>query len=224
MTNAQTYSDLLTSNLFDGLSEIERLEFFNACRLEIYQKKTPILVQDTLSEELILVARGSVEISYTNMDGRSVILHHATAGDVLGAVEAVAKRPCAATCTAFPDAHVLICPNPLLRRYLQIPRFIRNLASGFYDALKRDNELKTVDHFYTAEQRICTYLIQLSQHGSHIRQSQAYVANVVGCSRQTVNKEFGYLKERGIISVAKGRIDILDACTLRQRVKELDQS
>lgn len=224
MTNAQRYPDLMKAELLDGLGEFEKSAFLNGSTVESYQISTPVLIQDQLFDGVVMVAEGSVEVRYTGSDGNTVVMYHAAAGTILGAVEAMAKKPCAATCTAFANASLLICPDALLQRYLQIPRFMRNISTTIYDALRRNNELKKVDQFYTAEQRICSYLAQLAKHSRHIQQSQAYVANVVGYSRQTVNKEFGYLKDRGVLAVSKGRIEILDADALTRRIKDLDQS
>ena len=49
-----------------------------------------------------------------------------------------------------------------------------------------------------------------SERNSTIYDSQTYLAGVVGCSRQTINKELGVLRDKGFISVEKGVIEILD--------------
>jgi biotin operon repressor len=63
----------------------------------------------------------------------------------------------------------------------------------------------------------------LADHGDNIRQSQSYLAGLVGCSRQTINKELGVLKEKSIIAINKGGISVLDRANLEQRIHDLDQ-
>ncbi len=224
MNNSLRFPYLFDCVLLADLPVDEKAAFLNACTVKAITKTTPVLHQGAASEGLILVAHGTVEICYASTEGTNVIIHHATPGEMLGAIEAMALMPCVATCTAFPGATLLFCDKALLERKLQSPTFLRNIARSLYDMMRRDNELRIVGQFYSAEQRICNYLKQLSAHITQIPQNQSYVAKVVGCSRQTVNKEFGRLRELGILEVAKGRIRVLDRDALARRIAELDSS
>lgn len=224
MNNSIRFPHLLDCLLLADLPDAEKVGFLDSCTTEVITKTTPILHQDTPVDHMILVAHGTVEIRFASLDGNNVIIHHAAPGDVLGAIEAIALETCAATCTAFPNTTVLLCSKALLLHKLQSPTFLRNIARTCYRSMRRDNELRNIGQFYSAEKRICSYLDQLSARITQIPQSQSYVANVVGCSRQTVNKEFGRLKELGILSVAKGRIEVLDREALARRIAELDTS
>jgi len=155
-------------------------------------------------------------------DGYHAIINHSGPGAALGVMEAIAGRACAATAKAFAATTVLICPTPLLFQQLKSPVFIRNLAAMTCDMMQRDNSFKTIDKFYTAEQRICSYISQLTEGGIAIRQSQTYLAQIVGCSRQSINKELGLLKEQDIITVSKSSIIVLDQSKLKQRIADLD--
>jgi len=49
-----------------------------------------------------------------------------------------------------------------------------------------------------------------SERNNTIFDSQTYLAGVVGCSRQTINKELGALRDKNFISTKKGKIEVLD--------------
>ena len=119
---------------------------------------------------------------------------------------------------------VLVCHEPcqLLFEQLKSPVVIRNIAIATHDIMTRDNMFKSADQFYTIEQKICLYLRYLSSQNSKFLQSQSYLANAVGCSRQTVNKELGRLRDMGIIDVSKGVIGVLDHAALAERIRELN--
>ena len=90
--------------------------------------------------------------------------------------------------------------------------------------LERDNAGKSIDQHYTVEQRICSHLWQLSEQSKEIRQSQSYLATMVGCSRQTVNKELGILRDSEVITLSKGKITIHNRQALMERIDDLTQT
>jgi CRP-like cAMP-binding protein len=134
----------------------------------------------------------------------------------------MAKRPCAATCTASPETELLCCSPQLLREFVGHETFLRNYARIAYDMLAHDNAFKAIDQFYTAEQKICSYLIKFAEPSGTFTQNQSYLANAAGCTRQTVNKELSYLREQDIIQIERNEISILDATRLQERIAYLD--
>ncbi len=171
----------------------------------------------------MLIAQGVVEVSYHTEDGIQVIISHLGPGDQLGLIEAFSGRPCAANCTAFADSTVVFAPLPLLEGVSQQPAFIRNFAGLMHDLLMRENVTKAVDQFYTAEQRICSHLKQMTRFGAKFKQSQGYLAQAAGCSRQSVNRELKKLAEAGIITKDRSGIEVVDAAALDRRVHALGE-
>lgn len=77
--------------------------------------------------------------------------------------------------------------------------------------MHRDNEFKAIDQFQPVEQKIASYLWHLSAATSVVKVSQSYLAEVVGCSRQTVNKVLGRFRDAGTITIRKEEIEILNS-------------
>ena len=92
---------------------------------------------------------------------------------------------------------------------------MRNLFRVSYDRLVRDNQNKFVDQFYPVEQRLCEYLYRLSVDTAEVPKTQSDLAAILGCARQTLNRELGGLRERNIIELQKGKIVVLDRDALR---------
>jgi CRP/FNR family cyclic AMP-dependent transcriptional regulator len=223
MKNSSLYSKMLDVNILRDLPEDQKIDFLDQCAVRTYDETVTVMNQGEMFDGMLLIAKGSIEISFINPNGHQAIISHVGVGAIVGAIEAVAQKPCAASCKAFPSTVVLYCATPLLFAQLRAPVFVRNLAAEMHSLLERDNRYKAIDQFYTAEQRICSYLCQLADHGDNIRQSQSYLAGLVGCSRQTINKELGLLKEKNIIAINKGGISVLDRPNLEQRIHDLDQ-
>jgi CRP-like cAMP-binding protein len=221
MKNSVRFPHLLKTQLLDGLSEDTKSAFLDGCTVQTFDRNTAFLPQSETTDGMFLVASGSVEVSFLNEDGNTSIIYHAGPREVLGIIEALAERACAATCMAFANTTVLFCSTPQLFEQLKSPVFIRNIAIAMHDALARDNMFKSADQFYTVEQRICLYLGYLSSQKSQFTHSQSYLANAVGCARQTVNKELGRLRDLRIIDHSNGTINVLDHAALVKRIEEL---
>ena len=222
MKNCIRYPHLLKADLLADLQDDFKASFLDHCTVRIIDQPTTILAQGEIVPGMFMVAHGTIEITHTTEEGQTVIIHNGTQGEVVGEVEAIADKPCAATVTASASSTILFCPKLLLFDCLKNTVFLRNLMSIFYGRLVRDNKFKSVDQFYPVEKRLCAYLQQMFREKGEISKSQAYIANVVGCSRQTINRELGVLRDQNVIALEKGSIHILDRTALDARVGAFD--
>jgi CRP-like cAMP-binding protein len=218
MKNCIRYPHLMKAEILADLPEDVKAEFLDQCSVRIFDKPTEVLQQGVIATGMFMVAHGSIDITHDTEEGQTVIIHTAGQGEIVGEVEAIADKPCAATVTVAGNSTLLFCPKPILFDYLKNTVFLRNLVAIFYERLVRDNTFKSVDQFYPVERRLCAYLQKMSREKPQISKSQAYIANVVGCSRQTVNRELGILRDQKVIALEKGSILILDREALDARV------
>lgn len=218
MKNSARFPHLLNAPILRDLPHEVKIGFLDACAVKLFDEATTIFAQGDKADGMVLIAHGAVEVSFLSEEGNKSILLHSQPGQILGVIEAISDRPFAAECMAFPKTTVLFCDTALLFEQLRSRVFIRNVGVHAHEALTRDNTLKAADQFYTVEQRICMYLLHLSSQNMKFTQSQSYLANAVGCSRQTVNKEFGRLRDEGIIKQARGVVSVLDSAALRRRL------
>ena len=58
--------------------------------------------------------------------------------------------------------------------------------------------------------RLRGYLYMLSENVSKVMETQSYLASVVGCSRQTINRELAKLREEGHITQNGSEIIVVD--------------
>jgi CRP-like cAMP-binding protein len=221
MKNSVRFPHLRDGGLLVDLSDDKKADFLNSCTFRMCEKDTPLLSQSEYTTGIFLIATGSVEVSFLNKDGNKSIIYHAGPNDMLGTIEALSERPCAATCLAFANTSVLFCPTSVLIDQLKSPILIRNIAALTHDMITRDNMFKSADKFYTIEQKICLYLQYLSTQNFKFMQSQSYLANAIGCSRQTVNKELRRLSALNIVDVSKGVISVIDQTALLRRIDDL---
>ncbi|QDY71328.1 Crp/Fnr family transcriptional regulator [Qingshengfaniella alkalisoli] len=217
MHNSQRFPNLLKCDLLSDLPVDVRKEFLNRCTVRNYQTAKEVISQGHPFAGMFLVAEGIVEISYLTADGERAIIHHARKGETVGEAEALAEVSCAATCVAQSNTTVLHTTTEHLYQMMQHRLFIRNVARSFAATMSRDSMFKSVDTLQPVEQRICSYLRQLSLNGPTIHESQTYLAQVVGCSRQTINKVLGELRKAGIVEVRQKQIVIRNPSALDTR-------
>lgn len=219
---ASRFPHLRTSDLLNGIAPDRANAFVNDSIIKRYNLPTPVLTQGERPDAVYLIAKGVVEVTYVSPEGHRAIIGLFRPGMTIGLFEYIAGRTCAGTCKAMPGAELLAVPDDQLDQFLGDRTFIRNLAAIACNTLQHDNTYKAVDQFYTAEQRICQYLRKFAGSTGTFCENQSYLANVVGCTRQTVNKELGHLRAKGVIDIENGTIRILIPDALDQRIRELD--
>lgn len=218
MKNSLRFPHLLRCQFLSDLPLDVQEDFLDACKIRTVDAGEEFLKQGDTSDKLILIAHGVAQVSYDHEEGLSTLIGFDGAGNILGEMEALADEPVLATCSAFKPMVLLELSKSEFFRFLKNPIFARNYARVQVRRFKRDNELKAADHFFSVDQKLCSHLLNLSVHTKTIEQSQAALANAIGCTRQTINKELNNLKSAGIIEIRKGGLNILERDRLAERL------
>lgn len=131
-------------------------------------------------------------------------------GEIIGELEAVTRRPSPATCRRGRKGQLLKWEPERSGIFINSHDLTRKIISLSYDRLAIVNRLRNLEHSATIVRRIADCLLRMSVHNPAIPHSQAYIAEAVGCWRQTANRVLGELREAGIISLRKTMIEVLD--------------
>lgn len=218
MKNSLAFPHLMDCDLLADVPDDQKIAFLDVCVMRRYGRPTEILTQGEPCSGFYIVVQGLVEVNYCDDDGNVSVVRVAAPGDVLGDVEAISGHGCAASCVTLANSTLLFCPTPVIYTHLQSPVFIRNQSRLFYERMQRDNRAKSATQFHSAEQRLYMYLCQLTnENRPEIRVNQSNLAGIVGCSRQTMNRKLGELRDEGVIRLGKGTIKVLDRAGLERR-------
>ncbi len=209
MRNSIRFPQLMRAPLFDGYSDEEKACLLDAAWPHFYRQGTDVLLQDEGAPGVFMVAQGQAEVIYMSASGASSPLLIARVGMSLGLAEALSELPCAATCRAAAGSCMLFFETETIFELAKDRRFIRNVARNMQEAMRRYNQFRAAEKDMTVAQKVAYYLLELQGADNRIRHSQGFLADAVGCSRQTVNKMLGILRSDGIVSVDKGVIHIL---------------
>ncbi len=213
------YKNILPSNiLFKGLNENEiekALNLFSAVKRK-YSKGEMIASAGTRLERFGLVLSGTVQVSFIDIDGNSVIMASVTKGDTFGESLCwlnIAEIP--VTITAFTDTEVLLLSPQSLSSSsdalaLELKnRFVSMIATK---ALAMNDRIQILSK-PTVRQKIITFLSQYSNRSQSKTFSVPFdretLALYLGVNRSALSRELSAMQKEGIIEFYKNTFKIL---------------
>lgn len=214
MENSVRFPHLLKAEILDGLTSGFKRDFLNACMVRIHPEPTILYEQGEAAHSFVLLAHGFIDVVYAGEDGQEVFVTRIKKGETLGEMETISGEVCAASCKTSKNTTLLVCLPEQIKVALRDPLFVKNLARVFYKRLLGDNKRKYLTQFGSVGERLRNYLFVLSENVGRVSETQSYLANVVGCSRQTINRELAVLRTEGLIEQRGGEILILDRAAL----------
>jgi CRP/FNR family transcriptional regulator, cyclic AMP receptor protein len=211
------------SALFARLSDEETDAVLAHARMAKYAAGDLIVAKGDPGDSMMAVLQGRVSISTTSEDGRQVVLSALGVGDVFGEIAMLDGKERTADVTALTDCEVLIVPRRSLWSLLERrPDLCMALMLVLCERLRHTTEQVEDLAFLHLESRMAKALLRLleesgaGQTQAAIRISQRALGELVGGSRESVNKHLNAWKELGIVSIEKGGIVIRDAAALAE--------
>jgi CRP-like cAMP-binding protein len=174
--------------------------------------------------QLYVVAQGRLKVVTTSDDGDDLMFCVLDPGEVVGEVGLLADRPRTATVVAMQASDLIVIDRRELGSWLKTrPEVAMELLAVVAERLARVSEFLEDTHFLNLPVRLAKKLVDFSlQHGEatgppgagHVRielkLSQEEWGDLVGTTRESINKQFRSWTKEGLIEVEKGRVVILD--------------
>lgn len=201
--------------LFSTLSEDE-LGVVKALAVEKkYPKGVIVVNQGDAGDSLYIVTSGKVKVFISDEEGRELILKWMGAGDFFGELSLIDKRPRSASVETVENSvfHVLSDSNfdECVRRAPRIAKLVMQaLTHRLREADRKIGSLGLMDVYG----RVASTLLELAvyKEGRLVvgeKLSQQELANMVGASREMVNRVLKDLADRGFISIEQKSITII---------------
>jgi CRP-like cAMP-binding protein len=169
---------------------------------------------------MMAVLDGRIMITAPSQDGRQVVLTVMRAGEVFGEIALLDGKERTADATAMTECELLIVPRRSLLALLERrPDLCIDLLIVLCERLRRTNEQVEDLAFLDLEARIAKVLMRLAEENGKgqsgtapvgVKISQRALGELVGGSRESVNKHLQDWKRSGIIAIEKGSIVIRD--------------
>ena len=181
-------------------------------------------------DRLYLIVDGKIKLGATSGDGRETLLAILGPGEMFGELSLFDPGPRTATATALTDAHLAGLGHFELEPWLTgRPEVAMSLLRALARRLRRTNEAMADLVFSDVPGRVAKALLDLSSkfgepqpdgsvHVVH-DMTQEELAQLVGASRETVNKALADFQNRGWLRLEQREVDLLDLDRLTRRAQ-----
>ena len=202
--------------LFRDLNAVELTAIEDQTIEKIAPKNTVVLTEGEAGDSLFLIVQGRVKVFIGDEDGREIILKILAPGDFFGEMSMIDRQPRSASVSTLEPSVFRVLSHQAFQDCLdRTPRIgsivMQALAKRLRDADRKISTLALMDVYG----RVAATLTELAitTNGKTIvgeRLSQQDIANMVGASREMVNRILKDLSERGYITVESKSITILN--------------
>ena len=211
------------------------LDAEGASALRASLTETEVLKGDVLFAEgepgdrMYVILEGKVKIGQTSGDGRESLLAVLGPGEMFGELSLFDPGARTSTATALTDAMVLGLGHQQLRPWLACrPEVAEALLQALARRLRRTNEAMADLVFSDVPGRVAKALMDLGEKFGTVTpdglmvthdMTQEELAQLVGASRETVNKALADFAQRGWIRLESRQVLILDVERLGKRAR-----
>ena len=181
------------------------------------------------ADRVYVVLVGKIKLIRAAVDGRENLLSVVGPGEMFGELSLFDPRPRTSTARAVTDVMVAALAHEKLRAWLlERPDVSMHMLRALARRLRRANDVVAGLVFTDVPGRVAKNLLDLAgrfgeqeRHGLHVQHdlTQEELAQLVGASRETVNKALADFAARGWLQISARSVLILDAGRLRCRAR-----
>jgi CRP-like cAMP-binding protein len=215
--------------LFESLSLQDRAALAAKFVRRRYRRGEPLFRQGDPAQHLFLIESGRVKISSVSEDGRELVVAVLGPGEVVGELSLFEGGVRTADARAMEEASVHSLSHDVFREYVfAAPRVAWELMRILADRLLRAGEAVVSVVSYDVPGRVARVLLDLAErHGRpagdglriDVPLSQEEIAQMVGSSRESVNKAVASFMDRGWVALEGRNYLIREPEALRGRLR-----
>ena len=215
--------------LFDGLDE----DSAKALRRQMPDVKLSrgehLFMEGDAGDRLYVVLEGKMKLTRASADGRESLWSVLGPGEMFGELSLFDPRPRTSTASAVTDVTLAALAHDALRPWLlERPEVSMHMLQALARRLRRANDVTANLVFTDVPGRVAKNLLDLADRfgeqdrdGLHVHHdlTQEELAQLVGASRETVNKALADFAARGWLQISARSVLILDSERLRRRAR-----
>ncbi len=221
LTQVPFFAQLSPSSLSDLSNQLHRRR---------YERDQTIFHKNDAGSALYIILSGKVKIILPSPEGENVIVALLSTGDFFGELSLFDNESRSASAVAAETAEMLTLDQPEFLHYItENPKVSISILAELSLRLRRTDELLSDAAFCNLPTRLAKRLLELSENYGqpgpsgqikiNFKLKQQDLADMVGSTRESVNKMLRSLKEKSIVSIQKGFIAILEPDLLRRRAR-----
>lgn len=178
-------------------------------------------------DKLYVVIQGKIKLGTTSNDGRENLLSILGPGEMFGELSLFDPEPRASTATAVTDARLVsLAHGAVIGLVTTNPQTSLELLRRLAERLRKSNEVLADLVFADVPGRVAKAIIELGERfgiqkddGLHVNHdlTQEELAQLVGASRETVNKALADFAARGWVKLEPRAVLVTDIERLSKR-------
>ena len=214
--------------LLQSLSDTNLEALSLSLRSQRLRKKQALFRKGDEGTALYIIMKGRIKIVLPSKVGEEVILTIFSEGDFLGEMSLLDEKPRSADAVAMEVSEVYVLNRTDFLSFLQKNGdAIKCVLSCLSERLRKTDDLLEDASFLTVSARVAKKLIELGREFGvkdkdvvriGLRLTQQDMADLVGTTRESINKELRILRERGLVSTEGDYIQLLDLERLKRRI------
>ena len=220
---------LAKAGIFQGVDPDAALALGSQLEMVDYARGSSIFAEGELGDRLYVILTGKVKLGRHSPDGRENLLAVMGPSDMFGELSVFDPGPRTSSATAVTDVRLATMDRDALREWInKRPEIAEQLLRVLARRLRRTNNALADLIFTDVPGRVAKQLLALSERfGSeepdglrvHHDLTQEELAQLVGASRETVNKALADFVHRGWIQLQGKSVVVLDEDRLRRRAR-----
>ena len=223
-------NDVLRQAPLFGALDDEAAVALRSSMTEVRLRRGEVLFHEGDSgDKLYLVTDGKIKLGRTSSDGRENLLAILGPSQMFGELSLFDPGPRSATVTAVTETTLLSLAHDDLMRWLEgRPAVALGLLSQIASRLRKANDVNADLVFSDVPGRVAKALLDLADRfgrtaddGVHVHHdlTQEELAQLVGASRETVNKALADFASRGWLRLEARSVVLMDVERLKRRAR-----
>ena len=220
---------LKQSPLFNSLENADLEGLVSSMRVQSLKQGQTLFYKGDEGTALYIIKRGAIKIVLPSKIGDEIIVTIFTVNDFFGEMALLDGEPRSANAVAIEPTEVFVLNRNNFLSFLKSNiNAIRSILSSLSKRLRLTDEFLEDRCFFRISARLAKKLVELAEsHGKKeenivsidLNLTQKELGDMIGATRESINKELKMLRDRGLISTDGYRIKIHDMVRLKRRIK-----
>ncbi|MCT1451647.1 MULTISPECIES: CRP-like cAMP-activated global transcriptional regulator GlxR [unclassified Corynebacterium] len=220
---------LARAGIFQGVDPDAVINLISQMQTESFPRGTTIFDEGEPGDTLYIIVEGKVKLARHAPDGRENLLSVMGPSDMFGELSIFDPGPRTSSAVCVTEVQAATMDSEMLRTWINDhPEISQQLLRVLARRLRRTNASLADLIFTDVPGRVAKTLLQLAnrfgtQEGSGLRVNhdltQEEIAQLVGASRETVNKALATFAQRGWIRLEGKSVVIVDTEHLARRAR-----
>lgn len=215
--------------LFAALDEVTADQLLDSMTPRRLARGEVVFREGDAGDSLYVIITGKVKLARASGDGRESLMSVLGPGEMFGELSLFDPGPRHSTGYVVSDSELISLGNDALRGFLaEHPEVAMQMLAGLAHRLRRTNEGISDLVFTDVPGRVAKALLDLSdrfgrrtENGMLVAHdlTQEELAQLVGASRETVNKALADFAHRGWLTLGAKAVTLLDTDRLHRRAR-----